>query len=155
MKFEASPSEKHKYRLIIEDDDIEPVGATYRELLFKLAVEGTPERILDFYASIATWRKGDGSDKWIDCTDPLNIAKALSDFHKATPGAISEIPVVTAEPAFDNFDVSKRYLLGKKALDLSREIEAFALLATVGEASASEDAFAESEELPTDQSASQ
>lgn len=122
MKFETDPSEVHQHGLIFEasEGEVEVVAAMTRERIFTLFDTGASAEVAEHEYVLSKWtgQKNEG----LHTNTPLETAEKLEWFKLRTKEAIDDIVMRSAEPPFDNNDITRRLELGEKALLMAGHI---------------------------------
>lgn len=118
----------HKYQLTFSGDEVETVGAVWRERLYWLKTKGNCGSMGEFDAYIANWGGANRSSKKsrieraVKIFSAIEFASELEIFSERTDEAVGDLPEQTGIPPFRNRDISKRIQLGERALQLANEI---------------------------------
>ncbi len=119
MKFEENPVEGYMHGLVFQasKDEVEAVGAAYRERIVLQVKASQIDQITLFDRNVSEWECS--SDQTIYINYPLVITGIFEAFHNRTVKSVKEIASRSNEPAFDNDDIARRIRLGDKAFQLA------------------------------------
>jgi hypothetical protein len=95
--------------------------AVVEEQTHVLAADDELDEVPPQFDEIAGWNNS-RKRRYLYVDDLGEVAIWFEDFHKRTAEVIEDIPELTFTPAFENRHISKRRMLGKHALTLSKQI---------------------------------
>lgn len=123
MDIEVLDDGNYKYLLTFHNDEVEAVGAAFREHIYNLAVKGNTGSISSYEQDIArNWVNGGSRGLYINNAEE-NVISVLEQFHEGTDESIMRIPETSGIPAFLSPNIADRKYLGEVALALAKEIK--------------------------------